>query len=291
MPATRSKADFRRELGLFFRDRRAKLSPGDVGLPGRGARRTPGLRREEVAALAGVSVSWYTWLEQGRDVRASPEILDRVASALALTSIERAHVQTLVAAPETHPPPDVALHDGLRRLVDSLGAVPAYVLDERTWDVIAWNPAAEALYAFSARPGAERNVLRMLFMDARLRAALVDWRSSAAATVARFRMATAAFRTVPEHVALVRDLAASSPEFGAMWGDVALAARTIGVKAFAITGIGVLAFEHNAFLSRQHDATSLVTYTPIHSTTIARRFAALVERSKRAKRRTSVKAR
>src|SRR6185312_5250629 len=136
----------RAELADFLKARRAAIQPGDVGLPAGGRRRTPGLRREEVAALAGVGATWYTWLEQGRDVRASLDVLEAIARALRLTQAERTHL-LLLGRGEQPPPcksPAERVSSTLRKLIEHLGPNPAFILGRR-WDYLAWNDAAVAL--------------------------------------------------------------------------------------------------------------------------------------------------
>src|SRR5882672_660204 len=146
-PAPASDMGRRRELGAFLRSRRERLAPGDVGLPDGARRRTPGLRREEVALLGGVGTTWYSWLEQGREVRPSVETLSALARALRLDPAERHHLYVLAGRP---PPDDRArapeeVGEPLRRMLDSLADQPAYVIGRR-WDVLAWNRAAAAVF-------------------------------------------------------------------------------------------------------------------------------------------------
>src|SRR6059058_1643910 len=143
----RSVSRRREELADFLRRRRANIRPADVGLPAGGRRRTPGLRREEVAQLAGVGATWYTWLEQGRDVRASFEVLEAISRALRLTPAERTHLIRLGRGEEAPPgkPPAERVSPTLRRLIENLGPSPAFVLGRR-WDYLAWNRAACAVF-------------------------------------------------------------------------------------------------------------------------------------------------
>src|SRR5271167_3990954 len=157
----------REELADFLRTRRASLKPEDVGLPGGGRRRTPGLRREEVAQLAGVGATWYTWLEQGRDVRASLDVLEAVARALRLTPAERTHL-VLLGRGEEAPPckaPAEQVSPTVRHLVENLGPGPAYAMGRR-WDYLAWNRAFEVVFGW--QPGEDplsRNAVWLMFMD------------------------------------------------------------------------------------------------------------------------------
>jgi transcriptional regulator with XRE-family HTH domain len=175
-------------LGIYLMDRRAKLDPAAFGFPLR-RRRTPGLRREEVAQRANVSATWYTWLEQGRGGAPSADVLDRIARAMMLTDVERVHLFLLGLGR----PPEVRYHapDGitprLQRVLDTLEFSPAFIRTA-TWDVIAWNrAAASVLTDYSTLPEGQRNVLRMMFRDSRVRAAQSNWQSVARYVVASFR--------------------------------------------------------------------------------------------------------
>src|ERR1700728_2823820 len=162
--ATADPAACRREAGGFLRSRRERLTPPDVGLPKGFRRRTPGLRREEVAMLAGVGTTWYTWLEQGRDVRPSGEVLSALAGALRLDPTERRHLLVLYDRPTPDPRPAGAerVDEPLRRMLDSLTGQPAFVFGRR-WDVLAWNRAAEVIYGpYERLEGDERNMLHLV---------------------------------------------------------------------------------------------------------------------------------
>jgi transcriptional regulator with XRE-family HTH domain len=180
----------RKTLGDFLKTRRTCLSPESVGLPKkRGGRRTPGLRREEVAQLAGISVTWYTWLEQGRDVMASEQVLASIAATLRLTTDERNYVFRLARkqAP-TDPRPIVrTVSPALRSVLDGLGTSPAWIV-ERRWNVLAWNRAAcEVFGDLGVMPFGERNILRFVFTDETLRRRLVNWETFARSMLATFR--------------------------------------------------------------------------------------------------------
>jgi transcriptional regulator with XRE-family HTH domain len=178
------------ELADLLRTRREGLTPADVGLSPHGRRRTPGLRREEVAQLAGISTTYYTFLEQGRDVSPSRQILDALARALRLTAAEREHLHALVHDAPTTRPPEV-LVPGVKELVDGLDPHPAYV-SGRHWDVLAANKAARALWTdWPALPPDQRNILWWTFTEPKARTVLVEWESEARAQLARFRAAAA----------------------------------------------------------------------------------------------------
>ncbi|WP_433180479.1 helix-turn-helix transcriptional regulator [Actinoallomurus sp. CA-150999] len=207
----------RDELAAFLRFRRERLTPEDVGLPGGGRRRTPGLRREEVATLAGVSTTWYTWLEQARDVTPSRQVLDALARTLQLSPAEHDYLFTLAGQPATPAAEKVDVHPTMRAFVDSLDPQPAYIANE-TWDVLAYNRAQAALIAeYDELPPEQRNVIWLMFNSPEIRARIVDWETDARSMVAKFRAAAAEQAGNPRMRALTDDLVKSSPEFRDLW--------------------------------------------------------------------------
>ncbi len=210
----RTLARNRPELSDFVTRHRKKLTPADVGLPTTGGRRTPGLRREEVAALAGVGLTWYTWFEQGRDVQVSESFLLKVAKALKLDDAECNHLFLL--AHRRPPPPEArqwpSVGPLIQQLLDDLTERPAYVSNLR-WDVIAWNAAADRLFEFSSRAQHDCNIIRMVFADPDLRRRLPAWREDAPKLLAQFRYDMAATPDDPDMRWLVEDLKKVSPDF------------------------------------------------------------------------------
>src|SRR5689334_2796484 len=175
----------RDELAAFLRFRRERLTPDDVGLPGGGRRRTPGLRREEVATLAGVSTTWYTWLEQAREVTPSRQVLDALARTLQLSPAEHDYLCTL-AGRSPAPVTEAGVHPTMRAFVESLVPNPAYIANE-TWDVLAYNRAQGALIdEYDKRPVEQRNVIWLMFNEPALRTRIVDWEGDARTMVAKF---------------------------------------------------------------------------------------------------------
>src|SRR6201746_338480 len=176
------------QLGVYLRDRRGKLDPAACAFsPAR--RRTPGLRREEVAQRANVSATWYTWLEQGRGGAPSADVLDRIARAMMLTDVEREHLFLLGLGrpPEVHYHAPDGITPRLQRVLDTLQYSPAFIRTA-TWDVIAWNRAAAAVLTdYSTLPDGQRNVLRLMFRDSGIRGAQPNWQSVARYVVASFR--------------------------------------------------------------------------------------------------------
>lgn len=204
-------------LAEFLRFRRERLTPEDVGLPRGGRRRTPGLRREEVATLSGVSTTWYTWLEQAREVTPSPQVLDALARTLQLSPAEREYLHTLAGQPAAPVADRGGVHPSMRAFVDSLDPNPAYIANE-TWDVLVYNRAQAALITdYDRRPVEERNVIWLMFNDAELRRRVVDWEADARSMIAKFRATAAEQAANPRLRALTDDLLARSAEFRAWW--------------------------------------------------------------------------
>jgi transcriptional regulator with XRE-family HTH domain len=208
-----------RSLGDFLRSRRTRLDPASFGFAGR--RRTPGLRREEVAQRANISPTWYTWLEQGRGGAPSAEVLDRIASALMLTNAEREHLFMLGLGrpPEVRYKPVDGVNPRLQRLLDSFDASPA-IIKTATWDVVAWNRAAAVVLTdYGTLPAGQRNILQFLFRDPAVRAKQHDWESVARFVVGAFRADVARAGIVSEAGELVAELRGFSAEFDALWQD------------------------------------------------------------------------
>jgi transcriptional regulator with XRE-family HTH domain len=257
------------ELGDFLRARRALVRPTDVGFPEGDRRRTPGLRREEVAQLAGVSVSWYTWLEQGRDMRPSASVLDAIARVFALTSAERAHLFHLARVelplaggdyPRVAPPE-------LAALVAALDPHPAYLTGPRL-DVLAWNRAAAAvLVDFATLPADRRNLLWWLLVDGS--PDHEGWRETASRTLARFRAQHARYVDHPEFAALITDLSEASPEFRAWWPRHEVVAEQSGTKAIDHPLLGPLRLHHLQSAPTSDPELRLTVYAPADDATRA----------------------
>ncbi len=203
----------RSELSDFLRTRRAKIVPSDVGLVDGARRRTPGLRREEVALLANIGATWYTRLEQGQPINVSAEVLDGIARALRLTSEERRHLHLLAGmAPTVVVPDEERVSELVRRVLDGLDPLPAYVRGRR-WDILAWNASADALADFSNAPGPARNIVWRLFRDPNSRCRYGDPECTMRRAVAQFRAVAAKYPNDPGFVELIDDLRTNSAEF------------------------------------------------------------------------------
>ena len=273
--AVTSSPSRREELRAFLRSRRARLTPADVGLPDDGARRrTPGLRREELAALAGVGVSWYTWLEQGRDIHPSPDVLEALARALRLDPAER---QTLFALARTElplPAPDADAVDGaedhatLIALVEGL-ATPAYLLGPMT-RILAWNRAACALFGSPHHIAPERRSLLWLLLvapaggdDSPTR------RGTAYNQVARFRAEYAQHAGEPEYERFVDELKANSAWFREWWGEHQISGIQRGTKTIEHPTLGHLSLHHAQTVPTGSPDLRLTIYAPADDATRA----------------------
>ncbi|WP_417579317.1 helix-turn-helix transcriptional regulator [Nitrincola sp.] len=250
----------RAELTTFLRTRRERLSPADVGLPSGGRRRTPGLRREEVAALSGVGLTWYTWLEQGRDISVSPSFLDNLSRALKLDAAERRHLfllahDRLPAEPGKtfcEVPPLVL------RLMKDLSPHATYVLNLR-WDVLAFNDPADQLFGFKHHAAGQRNLLWMLFTDPSLRERLVDWEDQAVQMLSSFRRDYAHATQEAEIQALVANLQKASPEFKQGWSRHDVHAPCQGKRDLQLDG-RIVTFEHTSMTIDADRHLRLVVY-------------------------------
>lgn len=258
--------DRRRQLADFLTRRRADLSPHDVGLPESASprRRTPGLRREELAMLAGVSVDWYIRLEQGRAERPSPAVLDGLARALRLTDDERRHLYALARAerPPLDSPCDEAADVSLLRVLRALPAdVPAIVLGRR-WDVLAWNDGATTLLVpFDQYPPQRRNLMELTFLDSTYRDRYVDWAAVAEETVANFRASVGRHLDLAEVQDLVAHLSENSKQFAQWWQQHHVQEKTSGIKSYYWHGNTTIKYRYDAVLSPSNTDQRLVTYT------------------------------
>lgn len=266
----------RAELREFLRSRRARVSPGDVGMPEGGRRRTAGLRREEVAVLAGVGVSWYTWLEQGRDIKVSGEVLDAIARALLLAATERAHLYRLAGLNPPQAPYGPAVEDSseVRRLLDAWLPRPGYVRD-RHWNFTAINDAARAVLGYGET---DHNCLVSFFANARYRVLHQEWAATAPQVAAAFRADAARYPDDPEFDRIAADLAAVSPEFAELWERHDVAEHTSAVKAVDHPEAGTLVFDAMLLPLPGHHGQHLILHTPRAGTGTEERLAELMRR-------------
>ncbi|GJE60695.1 helix-turn-helix transcriptional regulator [Methylobacterium trifolii] len=250
-------------LGTYLRHRRTKLDPAAFGFSGR--RRTPGLRREEVAQRANISATWYTWLEQGRGGAPSADVLNRIAAGLMLTEPEREHIFMLALG---HPPEvRYRLKEGitprLQRFLDTLEVSPA-IIKTATWDIVAWNRAAAVVLTdWDTVPPSERNILRRLFCDPRVRTAQADWESVARFVVGAFRADAVRAGATSEVGELVDELSRSSPEFAALWGENDVHAHGDGVKRLRHPVLGAIDLEFSTFAVDGRPDLGMIVYNPV----------------------------
>lgn len=263
---TDSTLERRRELGDFVRAQRERVAPASVGLVAARRRRTPGLRREELAELAGLSTTWYTWIEQGRDVSVSPSALARLAQALRLDRAQRAYLFEL--AGKRDPDPGASGADELPAAVSSCVAAidaPAYVLD-RTWNAKVWNPAAERLFVgwldAPLEENGMRNLLRFIFLAPGARSLICDWGGRARRVTAEFRAHCGAHLDDPALRRLIDELCRASADFAQMWEQHGVLGREGGERTFNHPRDGFLAFEQVTFELAGHADIKLTMLVP-----------------------------
>ena len=248
-------------LGIFLVSRRARLKPADFGLP-IGTRRTPGLRREELAVLAGVSVSWYTWLEQGRDIRASAETLRRVSEVLKLDRVEAAHLFALSSLPVPPGEGSEQLSDGLTTLLQMINPIPAYIRNDRL-DILAWNEAVAELFVdYGTLKPFERNTLRLIFLHQPYRHLIVDWANFAQGMLSTFRASRARAQDKTPFDSLASELMHASQEFREWWPDVDVKDFDEGCKCLDHPKYGRMNFTYIAMTPLGRPELSLVAYVP-----------------------------
>ncbi|MEV4615271.1 helix-turn-helix transcriptional regulator [Kitasatospora sp. NPDC049258] len=258
----RRPAPQRTELAQFLQAMRARLGPLDVGLPETGRRRTPGLRRQEVAQLAAVSIDWYIRLEQGRVGTPGVAVLDALAQALRLSVAERRHLHVIargqspvgVAAP-------LPVADSLRVLLDGMPLLPAYLVDFR-FDVLAHNAAAAALFGEDFGTGAAGNSARTLFLVPRVREMQLDWAQVAREMVGHLRANLARHPGDPRLLEVIAELRSESPEFGAWWDDHTVRQRAHGTKRLHHPAVGPLTVRYDMLATLQDGDQCLTVVTP-----------------------------
>jgi transcriptional regulator with XRE-family HTH domain len=263
------------ELGRFLRARREGVRPEDAGLlPGAGSRRTPGLRREELATLAGVSVDYYTRLERGRETRPSPSVIDTLARALLLDDDEREYLRILAAlaarrAPVPPKPPSRAVRPTMRMLLETVRPSPAFVVS-RTYDVLAANPGGERLlHGLADWPARQRNTIRYTFLHPFARDLYPDWEQKARGCVAQLRAVAGSDPDAPDLASLVGELLVKSPDFGRLWRRYEVRRAGAGDGVIRHPLVGKMALAHETLEMNRADGQRLVVYmaepkTPDH---------------------------
>lgn len=251
----------RRQLIDFLRGCRARLTPAEVGLPDTSRRRTPGLRREDVAALTGVSVTWYTWLEQGRDIQVSADVLERISAALRMSADEREYLFTLV---QHRPPPLTPAHDeevspSLDRMLRAI-SVPAIVMTSR-WDVIAWNDLTRLFRDYGELGPEDRNLLRILLIeDETYQHDSEQYQAMARRVISKFRVDYSQTPDDPAFEQLISELMDRSPTFQQLWNSPDVMNRSEGIGRYP--HLGGISLEHSSYVPEGSPTLRLVIYIP-----------------------------
>lgn len=280
----------RADLAAFLRARRAAVAPQDVGLEPGPRRRTPGLRREEVALLAGVSVSWYTWLEQGRPINASVDVLDALARALRLDPVERAHLLELAGHP-IRQPIDLGRSScprGVLELLRSVEPAPAFALGP-TWDLIAWNGAFATLFPpIATLPAEECNLVWLLFANDAARDLNGAWESEARRTLSQYRAEVTPMRDDPAVARLIARLQEASAEFREWWPQYDVAAFETHRRVFNHPLAGRLEFDTEQLVPVAAPDVRVVVHLPVEGDDSAARLAASADAPGAQRRASSV---
>ncbi len=258
----------RQELGAFLQALRSRCAPEAFGFPAGSRRRTQGLRREEAAQLAGISPTWYTWIEQGREVRVSPEVLDRLAQSLRLTATERAYLFEMAGRrdPQGTQPEDDDAPEALAGLLADI-SIPAYIMG-RYWDVLAWNTQATELFAGwldqpQAPGNAQTNMLRFVFLQPQSRQFVVDWETRARRISAEFRADCRSRFEEPALQRLVEELKHASPEFSRFWKQHDVLERQGGQRAFNHPRRGLVTYRQVTLRPVEQEHLKLVVLSPV----------------------------
>lgn len=263
-PKPRRMERTRTELAEFLRSRRERITPEEIGLQASGRRRTPGLRREEVAALAGVGITWYTWLEQGRDIGVSAEFLDDLCKVLKLDAAERRHLYMLT---QKRPPKEpartactvpVVAHDLLSRLPHN----PSYVLNLK-WDVLVWNKAADRLFGFSQQAPETRNMLWMTFVDEQLRHRLDPWEEQARQILTSFKRDFVQAPQDADLVTLTENLSRMDDAFHSWWKRPDIDGKCNGQRTFLLDDEGSVELSHITMTLDSDKHLRFIYYTPL----------------------------
>ena len=277
-------------IGDFLKARRGQVVRTELGLPPIGDRRVSGLRREEVASVASVSVTWYTWLEQGRDITASRQVLDALAQTLQLSDAEHAYLLLLAGYSAPHPvdePVSLTVPAHVQRLFDALVDFPAYAIAP-DWGMSAWNAAYAALYPNVATvPAPDRNLLWLLFTDPYLRDLLPDWELTIRSNVSAFRADAGPRLADPPFAHLVQRLLEASEPFRAVWESHSIDVLTSRMRLFRHPVVGDLHVEQHSLTPSDDPELHLVIYTPLPTTDTAARLRQLVSGAGQAARESA----
>lgn len=271
------------ELADFLKTRRARIHPSQVGLSPGLRRRTPGLRREEVAQLAGIGLTWYTWLEQARPIRVSAQVIESLARVLMLDRQERLHLYTLANQPA---PNEVPVHEKvvsplLQHVLDNLAVCPAFIMDAR-WNVMAWNQAARLVFGYSDDMNIrERNIVWMMFTREDYKQLFTDWEQHARGMLGRFRSAYDQYVEDPWLLQFVDELKKESKEFAYFWSQHDVQKNDIVYKHLNHAVAGELFFEFSSFEVSDNSGLTLIINTPVANTDTAAKLQFLMEKGVR----------
>lgn len=268
-----------KELADFLKTRRAKILPSQAGLSSATRRRTPGLRREEVAQLAGIGLTWYTWLEQGRNIHVSTQIIESLSRVLLLDKQERIHLYLLANQPL---PADIPGYQGtvgpiLQHFLDSMTLSPSLLTDQR-WNVIAWNEAACVIFGdFNKMNARERNIVWAMFTDNKYKQLFVDWDLHAKGLLGRFRLTCGQYIEDSWLDRFIDDLKAQSTEFNLWWPLYDIESNSEKYKQLNHPAAGILDFEVSNFDVSDNSGLKLIVHTPLSGTDCAEKMKALLD--------------
>lgn len=269
------------ELADFLKTRRARILPSQVGLSSGPRRRTPGLRREEVAHLAGIGLTWYTWLEQGRHIHVSAQVIESISKVLLLDQQERLHFYTLANQPPPAelPPFQGTINPVLQNILDNLALCPAYIMDAR-WNVLAWNQAARLVFGYSSEMKLrERNIIWMMFTNKDYKQLFLDWENHTRCMLGRFRSACDQYLESPWIMQLVRDIMQESKEFESIWSYHDLKNNDDIYQRLSHPLVGTLFLEFSSFDVSDNSGFKLIIYTPVANTDTDIKIQSLIERN------------
>ncbi len=267
-----------KELGDFLKSRRAKILPSQVGLPLTPRRRTPGLRREEVAQLAGIGLTWYTWLEQGRTIHVSPSVIESLSRVLLLDKHERTHLYILANQPFLAKIPEYhnAVSSTLQNVLDSLVFCPSLITDQR-WNVIAWNKEAGLLFGdFNEMNVRERNIVWTMFTDSKYKKMFYDWNLYAKHLLGAFRASCGQYIEDPWLIRFVDDLKLLSKEFCEWWPLHDIESSSEKYKKLEHPVAGTLEFEVSNFDMSDNSGLKLIVHVPLPGTDTAAKLKSLL---------------
>lgn len=256
-----------KELGDFIKQRRQNISPIQVGLPQLGRRRTPGLRREEVSSLAGIGVSWYTWLEQGRDIQVSAQVLLSIGHALQLSDTEVSYILDLAGFTSEQPEttPSMTVSSKLQHVLDRLDPAPSVILNAY-WDIVAWNAAACLVFTdFEQLKPSDRNLIKLIFLNRPFQNLHLNWESKAKLLLSQFRLSISDMIDDKKVIQFTNSMMKCSSEFSQWWKEHLIQTEAPLTKIISHPQVGILQFEHTSYTINDNEQKNLKLYinTPI----------------------------